>query len=198
MNGKLLLAGASALAILAATTEARAEGFMFTGAVQTFTAVTAGEYAFDVLGAAGGPAGGNGAEVSGDVFLTAGEFLSLYVGGGGGGTVIFVGTATTASNLLAAASGGAGQSNVAGECPDGFCGAPGSGLNFTYGYGGASFLSDLFSDGKTTSGVNSGDGFISIKLVQAVPEPSTWAMALTGFASLAWLARLRKRKITAA
>jgi hypothetical protein len=27
-----------------------------------------------------------------------------------------------------------------------------------------------------------------------VPEPSTWAMTLAGFAGLGWLARLRKRK----
>jgi PEP-CTERM motif len=30
----------------------------------------------------------------------------------------------------------------------------------------------------------------------AVPEPSTWAMMLTGFAGLGWLARLRRRKLT--
>jgi phospholipase/lecithinase/hemolysin len=29
-----------------------------------------------------------------------------------------------------------------------------------------------------------------------VPEPSTWAMTLTGFAGLGWLARLRRRKLT--
>jgi hypothetical protein len=32
----------------------------------------------------------------------------------------------------------------------------------------------------------------------ATPEPSTWAMALTGFAGLGWLARMRRRKITLA
>ena len=30
----------------------------------------------------------------------------------------------------------------------------------------------------------------------AVPEPSTWAMMLIGFAGLGWLARLRRRKLT--
>jgi hypothetical protein len=32
----------------------------------------------------------------------------------------------------------------------------------------------------------------------AVPEASTWAMALTGFAGLGFLAHMRKRKLTAA
>ena len=33
--------------------------------------------------------------------------------------------------------------------------------------------------------------------VAAAPESSTWAMTLTGFAGLGWLARLRRRKLTA-
>ncbi len=32
----------------------------------------------------------------------------------------------------------------------------------------------------------------------SLPEPSTWAMTLTGFAGLGWLARLRRRKLTPA
>lgn len=35
-------------------------------------------------------------------------------------------------------------------------------------------------------------------LADAVPEPSTWAMMLTGLAGLAWLARLRRRNLTPA
>jgi hypothetical protein len=50
--------------------------------------------------------------------------------------------------------------------------------------------------------VNAGDGAITIALVDgttpAVPEPSTWAMALTGFAGLGWVARMRRRKTAAA
>ena len=42
-----------------------------------------------------------------------------------------------------------------------------------------------------------GDGYVSINFV-AAPEPSTWAMTLTGFAGLGWLARLRRRKLTPA
>ena len=85
-----LLAGASALAILASAAEANAETFAFTGAVQSFTASVSGEYAVELLGASGGNAtdlfltdGGLGAEVSGDISLTAGEDLTLFVGGQG-------------------------------------------------------------------------------------------------------------------
>ena len=41
------------------------------------------------------------------------------------------------------------------------------------------------------------NGYVSINFV-AAPEPSTWAMTLTGFAGLGWLARLRRRKLTPA
>ena len=41
------------------------------------------------------------------------------------------------------------------------------------------------------------NGYVSINYV-AAPEPSTWAMTLTGFAGLGWLARLRRRKLTPA
>jgi Glycine rich protein len=114
-----LLAGASALAILACAAEANAETFDFTGAAQTFTALVTGEYAVELLGASGGStatfnqSGGLGAEVSGDVFLTQGEVLTLFVGGqggsgdlaggGGGGSFVFNGT-----NVLAVAGGGGG------------------------------------------------------------------------------------------
>jgi hypothetical protein len=46
-----LLAGASALAILASAAEANAETLVFTGPEQPFTASVSGEYAVDVLGA---------------------------------------------------------------------------------------------------------------------------------------------------
>jgi hypothetical protein len=46
--------------------------------------------------------------------------------------------------------------------------------------------------------VNSGDGSISVDLLKAVPEPSTWAMMLMGFAGLGWLAHMRKRKTSPA
>jgi hypothetical protein len=118
-----LLAGASALAILASAAEANAETFVFTGGAQTFTASASGEYAVELLGAGGGNTtvfdntGGRGAEVSGDIFLTAGERLTLFVGGrgetavaaggGGGGSFVFDGT-----DVLAVAGGGGGAGSV--------------------------------------------------------------------------------------
>ena len=118
MNKKLLLAGVSALAILACAAQASADTFILPG-MFSFIAPSTGEYALDLFGASGGggpfsPVGGLGAEVSGDVFLTAGEDLTLYVGGigqassasgggGGGGSFVFVG-----SEVLAVAGGGGG------------------------------------------------------------------------------------------
>jgi hypothetical protein len=60
-------------------------------------------------------------------------------------------------------------------------------------------MASLFTDRVLTPGVNNGNGSISIGLLPApVPEASTWAMALTGFAGLGFLARMRKRKLTPA
>src|ERR1700677_4298834 len=113
-----LLAGASALAILACAAEANAETFTVPG-MFSFTASVSGEYAVELLGASGGNTtdgngvGGRGAEVSGDVFLTVGEDLTLFVGGqggtgvlaggGGGGSFVFHET-----EVLAVAGGGGG------------------------------------------------------------------------------------------
>jgi hypothetical protein len=113
-----LLAGASALAILASAVEANAETFTMPG-MFSFAAPVSGEYAVELLGASGGSSsffgsvGGLGAVVSGDVFLTAGEELTLfageqggsgtYAGGGGGGSFVFRGT-----DVLAVAGGGGG------------------------------------------------------------------------------------------
>jgi hypothetical protein len=136
----LLLAGASALAILASAAEANAETFTVPG-MFSFTVQVSGEYAFELRGATGGTdpegaAGGPGAFVSGDIFLTAGEDLALFVGGqgasafrpgggggGGGGSFVFHGT-----DVLAVAGGGGGAVLNAGG---------GSGLNGTSGGAGA-------------------------------------------------------------
>ena len=95
MSRKLLLAGASALASLVAAGAADAKTFTMPGQF-SFTAPVSGEYAIEALGGSGGNSfsfsGGLGAEVSGDIALTAGEALTLYVGrqgesnavGGGG------------------------------------------------------------------------------------------------------------------
>jgi hypothetical protein len=200
-----LLAGASALAILASAADANAETFVFTGKAQTFTASVSGEYAVELLGASGGngsiggpdadkSVGGLGAKVSGDVFLAAGEVLTLFVGGqggsaamsggGGGGSFVFLGTDVFNGTDVLAVGGGGGTLQI-----------PGAG-----GGGGGSYLASLFKDQVlTTGGASRGDGLISItSLAPVVPEPSTWAMMLMGFAGLGWLAHTRRRETSPA
>src|ERR1700690_1724206 len=115
----LLLAGASALAILACAAEANAETFTIPG-MFSFTATVSGEYAVELLGSSGGNptvvrpvVGGLGAEVSGDVFLTAGEDLTLFVGGQGGSGLIAggggAGFISDGGPGLAGTSGGTGE-----------------------------------------------------------------------------------------
>jgi hypothetical protein len=151
---------------LACAAEANAETFTFTGGVQTFMASVSGEYAVELLGASGASgqnsnldAGGLGAEVSGDVFLTAGEDLTLFVGGnggtgtlaggGGGGSFIFSGADilavaggggdTPGGPGLAGANGGAGEGGgnggVGGNGGDGVIGGGGAGVNTGRGAG---------------------------------------------------------------
>ncbi len=310
MSRKLLLAGVSTLAILASAAESNADVFPVPG-MFSFTAPVSGEYALDLLGASGGDGpvssalGGLGAEVSGDVFLTSGEDLTLYVGGrgktgvitggggGGGGSFVFLGTQvlavaggggggvgvsfpadggngliTTGGGAGGGGYGGAGGANGSGggggtlgdsdggggagvafgaagyggdgaggsfgfgaKFPNGGAGYSGSfaggdggfgggggggslgggggggfsgggggggGMGYGAGGGGGSYLASLFTNPVLTAGVNSGDGSISINLLTAAPEPSTWAMTLAGFAGLGWLARMRRRKASPA
>ena len=90
--------------------------------------------------------------------------------------------------------GGGGDAGANGGGGGGFSGGGGgSGADegVTNGGGGGSYLPDLVSHQVLASGVNYRDGSISITIV---PEPSTWAMTLAGFAGLGWLAHMRRRK----
>jgi Glycine rich protein len=131
----LLLAGASVFAILVSAAAVNAE----TPGQYDFLVAVSGKYEVIAFGASGGSTqspgavGGLGAEVEGELFLTAGQHLTLFVGGmgangvsagvaeygggGGGGSFIFLGSGT--SDLLVAASGGGGA---------GFFGSGGPGL----------------------------------------------------------------------
>jgi hypothetical protein len=131
----LLLAGASAFAILASVAGVNAE----TPGRYDFLVPVSGKYEVLAFGASGGSiqnpgaVGGLGAGVGGELFLTAGQHLTLFVGGmgadgvsmdgagyrggGGGGSFIFLGAGTT--DLLVAAGGGGGA---------GFFGSGGPGL----------------------------------------------------------------------
>ena len=193
---RLLLAGASAVAILVGAAQAEATSYSIPG-MYTFITPASGEYAIEAVGAVGGSSqeppeyggtslipGGPGAEAAGDVFLSAGEHLIIYVGGagytatfgnagdgGGGGSFVF-----GPSSLLAAAGGGggagsgfgyvvgnispggpgqAGQSGQAGY--GGFGGAGGVGGNG--GGGGTLILCDgCVGNGGGGTGVNSAGG----------------------------------------
>jgi hypothetical protein len=179
----LLLAGASALAILACAAEANAETFTMPG-MFSFIASASGEYAVELLGASGGNSiflhtdvvGGLGAEVSGDIFLTKGEDLTLFVGGqggsvtfvgggGGGGSFVLHGT-----DVLAGAGGGggaaysdggpglAGTSGGAGEASEGGKGGVG-GTGGAGGYGGGGGSGGYGGGGGGGSSGGGGSGF---------------------------------------
>jgi hypothetical protein len=153
-GGNLLLAGAAALACSAAPAQA-AKVFSYTGSIASWTVPKTGVYAITTWGAAGGDPGGLGAEMGGDIELTAGQVLDLVVGGrgvgsvsegaagGGGGTWVFV--AGSSSPLVVAGGGGGngwqggivpggpGQTTMSGQPGVG----PGAGAGGTGGGGGA-------------------------------------------------------------
>ncbi len=103
------------------------KSFAYTGAEQTFTAPFAGVYNISAYGSQGGAyeayEGGKGGYVSGDVYLSEGETVTVNVGGqdgynGGGAAIIFGngGGATTIStdkkgSLLIAGGGGGASEN---------------------------------------------------------------------------------------
>lgn len=102
----------------------RADTFTYDGTAQSFTAATAGVYDILAYGAQGGAGagyktnGGLGAEMGGDIYLSAGEMLTIDVGGAGGtghsGQMDYVGggggtfVVTSDGTLLIAAGGGGG------------------------------------------------------------------------------------------
>jgi hypothetical protein len=153
-------------------------------------------------GASVGSAARVGRAVAGGTYSYHG---SGFINGGGGAGV--------ASGIEGHGGDGAGgyygKSGLGGKFPNGGGGggSGGGGSGFSggggggdggFGGGGGSYLSSLFNDQVLKAGKNRGDGSISIDLLKAVPEPSTWAMMLMGFAGLGWLARTRGRKASPA
>jgi PEP-CTERM motif-containing protein len=123
---RLLLGAISLLGLAAWASAARAIPFDFTytGSLVTFTVPTTDTYQIIAFGAQGGSctfgsivgAGGRGAEIGGDLSLTAGEVLQIAVGGagadgcngaGGGGGSFVVGPNNTP--LVIAGGGGGGS-----------------------------------------------------------------------------------------
>jgi hypothetical protein len=133
--------------------------FSYTGAVQTFTAPSSGNYKLEVWGAQGGLAGsyagGLGGYATGTKTLTAGQVLNIYVGqagtapgggvawnggglgnccgaGGGGGTDIRIGGTDLSNRVIVAGGGGGGSLDVPiGPGGEGGGDSGGSGTNGT-------------------------------------------------------------------
>lgn len=150
----------------------------YTGAEQTFTVTTTGEYQIVAYGAQGGAAGlnyygatpGLGAEIGGNFELTAGEVLDIYVGGagsssyeggsGGGGTFVVLSGSSTPL-LVAGGGGGVGYSGDNGgpgltteSGGEGHGDAPGLGGTNGSGGGGDNI-------GNNDGGAGGGGGFVS-------------------------------------
>ena len=126
--------------------------------VTTVTITSTGVYDITAYGGQGGQgfvgSGGDGAEISGTVELTAGEVLKIVVGGaggngaslgsgagGGGGSFVLVGNGDgTYTPLLVAGGGGGGGLGLAGGSaetgPGGGNGTGNGGAGSHYGYGG--------------------------------------------------------------
>ncbi len=71
----------------------------------------------------------------------------------------------------------------------------GTGLTGIQAYGVSETREDI---GLGTEALEGTATYTFAPAVLTVPEPSTWAMMLLGFAGLGWLARLRRRKLTPA
>jgi hypothetical protein len=173
---RILLAGASMLAMMAGPSGAGATTFIFTGSEVVFTVPASGLYDITAFGAQGGQSlntGGLGAEAEGDILLSGGTALTVlaggagangnvgalgYGGGGGGGSFVFEGLAT-----LAAAGGGGGGGGGPFGAPGGpglattaGGGGTGSGLGGSGGAGGLGGTGGGFSGGGGGAGVLGG------------------------------------------
>ncbi len=146
--------------------------FSYSGSSTTFTITTTGTYDIIAYGAEGGGsgdgnAGGDGAEVGGDVSLTAGTVLDIIVGqeggtstsgGGGGGGGSFVereGGSTTL--LFAAGGGGGGGYSITGNDVD--LGSVGLDGNAGGGVGGAGGTAGNGGGGGGSGGGGGGQGY---------------------------------------
>lgn len=106
----------------------------------------------------------------------------------------------TSSPALPSSSSGAG---VGFEAPEMAIFVPfrhliGQQLSETSTYSDASFSSLGMTRGTYVYGWGTGADADTLTIEIGVPEPSTWAMMLAGFAGLGWLARLRRRRLTPA
>ena len=108
--------------------------------------------------------------------------------GGAGGRSYFGGTGGNGGF-----GGGGGGGYVGGGGGGGFSGGGGGGAGgFPGGGGGGGSFALGFTDVIYSAGANAGNGFVEITpLDTPVPEPSTWAMMLSGFGFLGYVLRRR-------
>ncbi|MGH6993955.1 MAG: glycine-rich protein, partial [Caulobacteraceae bacterium] len=131
MHKRIWLAGAaSLLGGLSMTAAAKAATLTFNyvaKTIQTYQVKQSGVFDITAWGAQGGESGsfsgGQGAEIGGDVALSAGQTLTLMVGGaghgsqfngagGGGGSFVALGAALSTSTPLLVAGGGGGAEHI--------------------------------------------------------------------------------------
>ena len=142
-------------------------------------AFSSGGGGFGLLGPGGNGAGNNAGQ--GGVGFAGGTGAANGGFGGGGGASVYSG------------GGGGGFSGGGGGSPF-LVGSYGFGVVFSGGGGGGSIASGLLIGAASTSGTLNGAGYVLIdKLSVSVPEPSTWAMMLSGFSALGAMLIRRKR-----
>lgn len=128
MAFRALILSSVAVCGLAAGAQAATETFVYTGAIQTWTAPSDGDYRVVAIGAQGASAqpgfiGGRGAQIEGTFSFSAGDMFQILVGGmglgedsgsngGGGGGSFFV---TIGDTPLLIAGGGGGTRVNAGQ-----------------------------------------------------------------------------------
>jgi hypothetical protein len=145
-------------------------------------------------GGAGGKNGGGGGYGSG-LFLPGGGGAGVNGPGGGyyGARSI---TSVAHSSLGSGGFGGGGGANLNGGGGGGGFSGGGGGYYGGGGGGGGSFVASSFTNQVLSGSVNAGNGVVTISgVASGVPEPSTWALTLTGFAGLGVLGLRRGRKL---
>ncbi len=155
-----------------------------------------------IAGGKGDQTGGGSAGLEG-----LGGGAGLFEGGGGGAGVLGNGSSNALGGEGAPSitsfgaiqtnggfGGGGGAGDAGGGGGGGFSGG-GGGNNGGGGGGGGSFLPPTVAHQVLLSGVNSGNGYVTVNLDgSAAPEPSTWAMIVLGFAGLGFVGLRRGRK----
>lgn len=183
--------GATTTYYLASSTSIGAgnsQTFNFTGNVQTFTPPFTGTYTLEVWGARGGNdglPGANGGYATGQVSLTAGQVINVYVGGqgvgcnsasgggwngggnagnagcsggGGGASDVRIGGNSLNDRVLVAGGGGGGGNSIQAGAGGGLVGVNGSGLGGTQAAGGAGSNAGSLGQGGHKIGDGGGGG----------------------------------------